>query len=203
MANELPNDKGELELREKCAWEEADDVAYDAGVMCKDDDIETAYTFGLIKFTDLPRDIQRKIKFLCDRARKYGVKDSEVASKLRDFSCKLEKEACERLILVSGFYCDIHEGNAAYKEPVTMSDVPKCPSCDHPICSVCANAFTKDPKDIEEAREYVASCESVAGHAYCGNCGDYSVEFMLRFLKLIGCPIPPECEEFVQPKREA
>lgn len=203
MANEMPNDEGELELREKYTWEEANDVTYDAGVMCKDDDIETAYTFGLIKFADLPQEVRRKIELLCNRARIYDDKHSEVAMKLRDFSCRLEKDNCQKLIQVSGFYCDIHEGNAEYKEPMAMSDVPKCPSCGHPVCPVCANAFTKDPKDVEEAREYVASCESVSGHAYCGNCGDYSTEFMLRFLKLIGCPIPPECEDFVQPKHEA
>jgi len=203
MTNELQNDEGELELREKYSTEYTSGLAYDVARECGDDDIEIAYTFGLIKFTDLPQDVQRKINFLCDRARKYDEKHSEVSIKLRDFSSRLERKACEKLILVEGFYCDIHEGNAEYKESIPKQEVLTCPACEHPICPVCTNMFTKDPKDIEDAREYVASCESVSGHAFCGNCGDCSVEFVLRFLKLIGCPIPPECEDFKPIPREA
>lgn len=202
MGNELPHDKGELEFREEYARGCAEDAAILHGNEM-DDDIAVAYIYNLIKFADLPQDAQRKIKFLCARARKYDEKDDEIASKLRAFSHRLEQDTCERLIRVSGFYCDIHGGNAEYEVPVPRSAVLKCPSCGYPICPVCANMFEKDPKDIDEAREYVASCESVSGHAYCGYCGDYSVEFMLRFLRLIGCPVPPECEDFVQPKREA
>ena len=202
VTNELPNGEGELELREKYSTEYASDFAGDVVQECNDD-IEIAYAFGFIKFADLPQDVQRKINFLCDRARKYDEKHSEVSIKLRDFSSRLERKACEKLILVEGFYCDIHEGNAEYKESIPKQEVLTCPACGHPICPVCANAFTKDPKDIEDAREYVASCASVSGHAYCGNCGDYSVEFMLRFLQLINCPIPPECGDFKPIPREA
>jgi len=203
MTNELRNDEGELEFREKYSTEYTSGLADDVATECNGNDIEIAYTFGLIKFTNLPQDVQRKINFLCDRSRKYDEKDGKIASKLMDFASRLEKEACEKIVLVEGFYCDIHDGNAEYKEPIARSKVLTCPACRHPICPVCANAFTKDPKDIEDAREYVASCASVSGHAYCGNCGDYSVEFMLRFLKLIGCPIPPECEDFKPIPREA
>lgn len=216
MTNELPNDEGELELRKRYAQEEAN-IAYDGVIgQNNDDDIETAYTFGFVKFTDLPQDVQRKIKFLCDRARERdkripkehntaGISEyySEITSNIRNSASRLEKDACQRLILVSGFYCDIHDGNAAYKEPIPRSEVLTCPSCGHPICPVCANCFPEGPEDVDEAREYVASCESVSGHAYCGDCGDYSVEFMLRFLRLIGCPIPPECEDFKPIPREA
>ena len=32
--------------------------------------------------------------------------------------------------------------------------------------------------------------------AYCGQCGDWGVEWMLRFLRLKRCPIPPEYESY-------
>jgi hypothetical protein len=112
-------------------------------------------------------------------------------------------EEIEKLILVNGFYCDIHGGNTSFEKPIPISEVLKCPSCGHPVCRECANCHTDNPKNIEDAREYIASCESVSGHAYCGNCGDYSVEFMLRFLKAVNCPIPPECEEFKPIPRSA
>lgn len=209
--NELPNDEGEQELREGYAQKYADDAAsYCMDVIDSDNDVEVAFNFGLIKSAAIPQDEQRKIKFLCERANKYDEKHPprsgepcEVSAKLRKFAGKIEKEACEKLIRVSGFDCDIHGGNAEYKEPVPLSEVLTCPACGHPICPDCANCNFKDPKTIDEGREYVASCESVSGHAYCGNCGDYSVEFMLRFLKLINCPIPPECEDFKPILREA
>jgi len=202
MENELPG--GESEIREKYAREE---VGFRMDIDSRDfglsDDVDVAYTYGLIKLADLPQDVQRKMEFLYNRANKYDEKDCEIAHKLRGFSYRLEREACEKLIPVSGFSCDIHGGNVEFKEPVQKSEVLACPSCGHPVCPDCANCMEHDPATIDEGREYIASCEGVSGHAYCGYCGDYSVEFMLRFLKLVGCPIPPECEDFAQPKREA
>ncbi|WP_347273237.1 hypothetical protein [Candidatus Kuenenia sp.] len=113
----------------------------------------------------------------------------------------IDGKICNKKGLVSGFNCDIHGGYVEFKEPIQKSEV-LCPSCGHPICPECA-CMEEGPATIDEAREYVASCESNAGYACCVNCGDYSVAFMLRFLKLKGCPIPPECEGFTQPKREA
>ena len=39
--------------------------------------------------------------------------------------------------------------------------------------------------------------------AYCGNCGDWSEEFMLRFLNLVRCPIPPEYQDRKSEPRKA
>lgn len=105
---------------------------------------------------------------------------------------ELERKAVERFILVSGFYCDIHGGRAEYAEAIQRSEVVACPSCGHPICPVCANCYDKDPKTEEEARQYLKSCDEVAGMAYCGQCGDWSEGFMLRFLRLVKCPVPLE-----------
>lgn len=198
--HEVPNED-ELKLREKYSIALAEDTVSDFSMFCMND-VETAYTFGFLKHNHLPQDVQHKIEFLRARARKYDGKDGEIANKLRNFSGRLEKEACEKLILVSGFYCNIHDSDARYEKPIPRTEVLTCPTCGHPVCPVCANMSDKDPADIGEAREYVASCESVSGHAFCGHCGDYSVEFMLRFLKLIGCPIPPECEDFKPIPRE-
>lgn len=205
--NELPNDEGEQELRKKYAQEYGADAAnYYMDVIDSGNDVEVAYNFRLIKFTDLPQDAQRKIKFLCDRANKYGEMQSpcsEVSNKLRNCASRIENEAAEILILVTGFYCNIHGDNTEFKEPIPLSEVLRCPACNHPVCPICANAYEKDPCTIDEGREYVASCESNSGRAWCGNCGDYSVEFMLRFLKLVDCPIPPKCEDFKPIQREA
>lgn len=93
---------------------------------------------------------------------------------------------------VEGFGCEIHGGPSIYRKPMPKDEVPKCPCCEHPICPVCANAYIENPRTVEEAREYLASCDESSGKAYCGWCGDHSEEFMLRFLELIGCPIPSE-----------
>lgn len=92
--------------------------------------------------------------------------------------------------LVKGFVCSIHGGNAFYAKPVKEADVLKCPSCGHPICPVCANAYSTDPKTAEQAIQYLDTCDSVSGAAWCGQCGDYGREFMERFLKLVGCEMP-------------
>lgn len=111
------------------------------------------------------------------------------------------KYNCDKDGMVAGFWCDIHHGDAVYETPITQP-VPVCPNCDHPICPQCANSMRTAPVDIDESREYIASTEEGSGLAKCGNCGDYSVEFMLRFLKLIGAPFPPECEDYQHIKRE-
>lgn len=211
MDNELPSDDGELEFREKYAQDYGTSAAncyladYEKG-----SDVEVAYNFGFIKFADLPQDAQLKINFLCDRANRYdkmhpscSEEPYRVSSKLRNCASRIENEAAEILIRVTGFYCNIHGDDTKFKGPIPLSEVLRCPACNHPICPVCANAYENDPSTIDEGREYVASCESNSGRAWCGNCGDYSVEFMLRFLKLVGCPIPPECEYFKPIQREA
>jgi hypothetical protein len=106
-------------------------------------------------------------------------------------------------IRVMGFYCEIHGNLVKYEEPVVHAEVPICPSCEHPICPLCANTYEKDPATIEEARAYLSSCDDPAGMAYCGQCGDWSVEWMLRFLQLKKCPIPSEYLNPAPPPRPA
>ena len=211
MDNELPSDDGELELRENYAQDYGTSAAncYLADFE-KGSDLEVAYEFNLIKSTDLPQDAQRKINFLCDRANRYdkmhpsySEEPYKVSSKLRNCASRIENEAAEILIRVTGFYCNIHGDNTEFKEPIPLSEVLRCPTCNHPVCPVCANAYEKDPSTIDEGREFVASCESNSGSAWCGECGDYSVRVVLRFLKLVGCQIPPECEAFKSIQREA
>lgn len=104
--------------------------------------------------------------------------------------------------IVDGFYCNIHGGDVKYKKPIQKSEVIVCPSCGHPICPICANCYSSNPDTVEKSREYMESCDSNTGMAYCGNCGDYSQEFMLGFLKLIVAPIPKEYENPMQIPRE-
>ena len=160
---------------DECELREGYAESRDYGITGEDmeDDINTANTFGFLKSQDTPDIVGGTAKTL------------------------------EKLILVEGYHCDIHGGNTSFEKPILISEVLKCPSCGHPVCRECANTNINDPKDIDSAREYIASCESVSGLAYCGYCGDYSVEFMLRFLKVVNCPIPPECEEFKPIPRSA
>lgn len=87
--------------------------------------------------------------------------------------------------------------------PYPKSEVLTCPSCGHPVCPICANTYDEDPDTVEKAREYMQSCDDVSGRAYCGQCGDWGEDFMLRFLKLIDCPIPPEFESAERKPRQA
>jgi hypothetical protein len=161
----------------------------------------------------LPADIANRIKALTDEANELAQKtgrgvgspdpkddldraiDEKVASLYRE-AARLEKEAALSLIRMEGFYCRIHGEEVRFEKPIPKSDVIACPSCNHPVCPDCANCYEKDPATIEEARAYLASCDEVAGMAYCGHCGDWGVEWMLRFLRLKCCPIPPEYENY-------
>jgi len=176
------------------------------------DDMETALNFGLIRYPEMvdgsyvdggrytiPVEVANKILSLCEKRKKEGEKDLELT---REIS-RLEKEAVEKLIRVTGFYCDIHGGRAEFESQIPRNEVLTCPSCGHPICPVCANCYDTDPKTIEDARRYLASCDDVSGMAYCGECGDWGEGFMLRFLKLVGCPIPPEYEGKIHGPRRA
>lgn len=177
----------------------------------QDNDVDTALGLGLIKYpkshngkyiddgnadTTIPAEIANKIHALCDKSNKEeppaGSPEYKGPSETSKEMERLEKEAVEKLILVSGFYCDIHGGRSDYENPIPKSEVLTCPSCGHPICPICANMCTNDPDTEEKAREYLESCDSVSGMAYCGQCGDYSERFMLDFLKLVKCPIPEE-----------
>jgi len=103
---------------------------------------------------------------------------------------RLEKEAVLSLVRIAGFACEICGGTVRYTEPILKVDLSACPSCGHPICPFCANCYDEDPTTVEEAAAYLASCDEVAGMAYCGYCGDWGTGFMLRFLHLKNCPIP-------------
>lgn len=180
------------------------------------DDVEVALQMGLIKYpdmvngeyvaikggrTEIPVDVANRILALREKMDKMqeGEERLEPAMEIR----KLEREAAAKLILVNGFYCDIHDGRANYAVPIPRNEVLVCPSCGHPICPVCANCYDADPKTIEDASRYLASCDEVSGMAYCGECGDWGEGFMLRFLRLVNCPIPPEYEERTSRPRRA
>ncbi len=117
--------------------------------------------------------------------------DEELNALYRQAS-EIEKKAVLAKIRVEGFECKICGGEPRYPQPCNRSELAVCPSCAHPICPNCANMMENDPMTMEESNAYLDSCDDAAGMAYCGQCGDWSVEFMLRFLKLKGCPIPPE-----------
>lgn len=181
----------EEKLLEEWAWERANFDAQEGILWDFDhnDDVETALHFGLLK---IPPDALKKIKALLKKAE--SSKEDERAEHYRHEAERLERDSIDKQILVSGFYCDIHGGRAEYKKPIPKSEVIVCPSCEHPICPVCANCYSNDPQTPDEARRYLESCDDVSGMAYCGECGDWGLEFMKRFLKLVGCPIPPEYE---------
>lgn len=204
LANPLPTEFGDDEdtLIKEWASEQADMDAQDGVIwdhFDKGDDVETALNFGLITYpptnesgayvgggpNTIPADIANKIHALCAE-REKGEKDLEISKEIT----RLEREAVQNIIRVSGFYCNIHDGKAEYDIPVPKYKVLTCPSCGHPICPVCANCHSKDPETVADAKKYLASCDTVSGDAYCGSCGDYGEEFMLRFLKLVGCRIP-------------
>lgn len=162
------------------------------------DDVETALVFSLVKYPPfddaakwyvpggkqcIPVDIANEILKFC------GADSSDDDRAKAD---KLEKKAVSDMIFVDGFYCNIHGDTTKYVAPIRKSEVVLCPSCGYPICPECANAYSPNPKTESEARTYMESCNDVSGMAYCGQCGDYSIEFMLGFLKLINCPIPTE-----------
>lgn len=161
----------------------------------------------------IPADIANRIKAVMEEANELAAKtgrgvgspdpkddldraiDEKIASLYRNASC-LSKRTVLSLIRIEGFYCGIHGGPVKYERPISRSEVLACPSCSHPVCPFCANCYEKDPATIEEARAYLASCDEVSGMAYCGQCGDWGVEWMLRFLRLKRCPIPPEYENY-------
>lgn len=199
LSHALPGETEEMRAEQavKIAYMDAED-----GVLWNstsaDDDVETALEFGLIKyppFSDgvgvyiaggkncIPADVANEIKQLCSQ---YSSSESRTKGNA------LEKKAVSDMIFVDGFYCNIHGGTTKFNKPIRKAEVILCPSCEYPICPECANAYSSDPKTESEARIYMESCDDVSGRAYCGQCGDYSVEFMLGFLKLIGCPIPIE-----------
>jgi len=202
----------ERELVYEWAWNRAGADAQD-GILWdhidRNDDVETALGFGLVKYPALEdgiyvdggedcisSDAANRISELCRKRNEIAAGNAASECTGSDDISKeisaIETEAVERMIRVFGFYCDIHGGRADFDEPVPKSEVLTCPSCGHPVCPVCANCFNEDPKSEEDARSYLASCDDVAGMAYCGHCGDWSEGFMVRFLKLAGCPIPPE-----------
>ena len=172
-------------------------------------DVETALCFGLVSYpkrvdgkyiedntrTAIPAKTADEISRLCDK------RNNEPLTTLPDYKwsdgiskeiSRLEQEAFEKLILISGFYCTIHGGKTDFEQPIPKSEVLTCPTCGHPVCSECANMYVEEPDTEEKAREYVESCSGVSGMAQCGCCGDYSEGFMLNYLKLIKCPIPKE-----------
>ena len=194
---------------------------YDTGMMFnhidKNDDVDVAVNLGLVKYPPfnkdtgeyeegigrcIPADVANTIKSLLDTAIKMNKEQPDKARDVREQAKKLEHKAVDAMILISGFDCDIHGGDAKYEKPLGKDEIIKCPQCGHPVCPVCANCYSKDPDTMEEARKYMESCDSNAGMAYCGYCGDYSPKFMLGFLKLTGYPIPPEYENFTPVRRE-
>jgi hypothetical protein len=161
----------------------------------------------------LPGDVANRIKAVMEEANELAKKtgrgvgspdpkddldrtiDEKIAFLYREAS-SLSKKTVLSLIRIEGFYCGIHGGTVKYERPIPRSEVLACPSCNHPVCPLCANCYEKDPATIEEAKAYLASCEEVSGMAYCGHCRDWVVEWMLRFLRLKKCPIPPEYENY-------
>ena len=179
------------------------------------DDIEVALQMGLVKYpvmvngkyvpgtesgkAEIPVDVANRVLALREKMKEGEEQRFDLGMEIR----RLEREAVGKLIRVTGFYCDIHGGMAIYKVPVLRTEVFECPACGHPLCPVCANCYSKDPQTVEEARQYLFSCDEVSGRAYCGNCGDWSEEFMLRFLNLVGCPVPPEYQDKKSKPRKA
>jgi len=169
---------------------------------------------------EIPAAVARKIKKLSERAnilsresgrgagspppkdQREGTVDERMR-KLYEKSTELEFQAVSALIAVKGFYCGIHGEAVQFERAMPRMNVITCPSCGHPICPECANAYEKDPSTIEEARAYMDSCDEVSGMAWCGQCGDWGVEFMLRFLRLKRCPIPGKYITDPLPPREA
>lgn len=158
------------------------------------------------ELTDTSNLIETTYHVMCGTdASKYDnvqVIQHDRAQALRKQASQLEREEVESMILIKGFYCNIHGGKAEYDKSVKKSEIIRCPACGHPICPVCANMYDKDPSTLEASREFMESCDSNSGMAYCGNCGDYSPEFMLGFLRLVGAPIPVEYENFKGVPRE-
>jgi hypothetical protein len=94
--------------------------------------------------------------------------------------------------MIKGFSCRVHGGPAFYAKTMKEKDLPRCPSCGALICPSCANAYATDPKTADQAKQYLESCDGVSGAAWCGTCGDYGREFMLAFLKMVGCELPKD-----------
>lgn len=201
----------EAELIREWAWERASSDVEDGFLwdhVDKNDDVEVALGFGLIKYPPFDDEKQIYVEggrdcIPADVANEIWKLSMDVANEQnRKHGGELECKAVEDMIFVDGFYCDIHGDRTEYEKPVKKSEIVTCPACGHPICPVCANCYSKDPATEEKSREYMESCDSVSGMAYCGNCGDYSQEFMLGFLKLVGAPIPKEYENPIQIPRE-
>lgn len=198
-----------------------------------ENDVEVARFFNLISFppTDqsghyvdtgwryhIPAAVATEIKALHDEASSLECKMAEASiaespdlaqtmrdksSVLRSRAILLESNTVLGLIKVSGFDCTVHCGSAQFEKPIPKTEIIGCPDCGYPICPVCANSYEKDPSTLEEAEEYLASCDEVCGMAYCGRCGDWSTAFMLRFLRLKKCPIPERYENFKTEPRKA
>ena len=187
------------ELIREWAWDKANADAVD-GILWdhvdKSDDVAVALEFGLVTYP--PFDAAKQSYVDGD----INCIPANIANEIYKHNADLEHKAVEDMIFVDGFYCKIHGGVSKYKKPVKKTEVIACPACGHPICPICANCYSSNPDTVEKSREYMESCDSNTGMAYCGNCGDYSQEFMLGFLKLIVAPIPKEYENPMQIPRE-
>ncbi|MDC4207103.1 MAG: hypothetical protein MPW13_22455 (plasmid) [Candidatus Manganitrophus sp.] len=124
-------------------------------------------------------------------------------SVLRHRARLLDQNTMLGLILISGFDCTVHGGTVRFDKPIPRAEIIGCPACGYPICPFCANCYAIDPSTVEQAEGYLASCDEVSGMAYCGQCGDWSVGFMLRFLRLKRCPIPDRYKNHQPEARKA
>ena len=65
-----------------------------------------------------------------------------------------------------------------------------CPQCNTPICPECANLYEKRPATLSAAQKYIEAADADRSKVFCGQCGNFGRPFLLRYFKIIGCPIP-------------
>lgn len=111
------------------------------------------------------------------------------------------KNADDQII---GFSCPYHGSKVLYPGGAAFANTDDllCPACGQPICPECANMFETKPAESSEALDYFIGSQNGRAHAYCGQCGDYGYEYTLKYLRLVGCELPRNHEDYKEPPTE-
>ena len=99
---------------------------------------------------------------------------------------------------IIGFDCPYHGEKLLYANGAAFetTDGLLCPSCGGPICPECANTFDVKPSDVGESLDYLIGSQNGMAKAYCGQCGDFGYAYTLQYLKLVGCELPEDYEDY-------
>lgn len=88
---------------------------------------------------------------------------------------------------VGGTLCDMCNKHVFYPHRVLAADAV-CPQCETAICLRCATLGVEPPSTFDDVYEYQLATEDGKGLAFCGNCGDYGINYLNRYLSIVMGP---------------